>query len=167
MFSTFLVSCSSFNTLPIFSPASCIISWFSSLPLSSLATYICFRPLSSAFYSFSLLFPQLFFQPSLIPCFLLWSDSDGNLFILSREGTETQGSHSLLKRSCCNARFPVSSPLNFPRQSHEWGGRKVAMTTEGLTVSGAFCWWASSWPQSGNLWCHLQGDAHPPLWPMD
>lgn len=110
---------------------------------------------SPTFFCLLLIFPSLstvVFHPNLILCFLLWTDSDGNLRlkILSREGTETQGSHNLSKRSCSNARFPVSSPLNLPRQFHEWGGRKVAMTTEGLIVSGAFCWWASSWPQSGN-----------------
>lgn len=78
--------------------------------------------------------------------------TDGNLRMKfpPREGAESQGSHSLLKRSCSDARFPVSSPLKLPRQFYEWGGRKVAMTTEGLIVSGAFCWWASYRPQSGN-----------------
>lgn len=110
---------------------------------------------SPAFFCLLLIFPSLstaVLSPKFILCFLLWTDSDGNprLKILSREGTKTQGSHTLSKRSCSNARFPVSSPLNLPRQFHEWGGRKVAMTTEDLIVSGAFCWWASSWPQSGN-----------------
>lgn len=152
VFASFLISCSSLNLLPIFAPATCIISWFSPLHHYSLVIYFCFYSLSSAFYSFFLLFPQLFFQPTLILCFLLWTDSDGNLRmkILPREGGETQGSHNLLKRSCSYARFPVSSPLNLPRQFHEEGGRKAAMTTEGLIVSSAFCWWASSRPQSGN-----------------
>lgn len=76
LFTSFLFSdlfCSSLNLLPIFCPATCIISWLLSLHFYSLLMYLCLCAFSF-FFSFSLLFPELFFQPGLILCFLLWSD---------------------------------------------------------------------------------------------
>lgn len=77
LFTSFLFSdlfCSSFNLLPIFSPATCILSCSLSLHPCSLLMYFYLHPFSSAFFSFFLLFPELFFQPSLIFHFLLWND---------------------------------------------------------------------------------------------
>lgn len=139
--------CFSFN-VPHF--LSCVISYSLSLHLYA-SYFLCI----SILIHFLLPFPSPFQGCSFTQASSFSSHcrvTDGNLRMKfpPREGAESQGSHNLLKRSCSDARFPVSSPLKLPRQFYEWGGRKVAMTTEGLIVSGAFCWWASYRPQSGN-----------------
>lgn len=142
----------SLNPLPILSP--CNLCYFLILIITSLLSTDVFLSLSIFFCLFCL-FPFSFqscsfSQASSFPSCCGVTNGILRVKFPPREGAETQGSHNLLKRSCSDARFPVSSPLKLPRQFYEWGGRKVAMTTEGLIVSGAFCWWASYRPQSGN-----------------
>ena len=150
--SSFFFLSVSFFSQPALCFLSCNLHYFPVLVISVLSWFVFifsyfllpFSPFSFSFQSCS------FSQASSFSC--CFGVTDGNLRMKfpPREGAEAQGSHSLLKRSCSDARLPVSSPLKLPRQFYEWSGRKVAMTTEGLIVSGAFCWWASYGPQSGN-----------------
>lgn len=134
------------NPFPIFPTPCHYISVLYSLLCISILIHILlsFSPFCSILQSYSLT------QDSSFASCCKVTSGNSRMKFSPREGAECQGSHSRLKRSCSDARFPVSSPLKLPRQFYEWGGRKVAMTTEGLIVSGAYCWWASYRPQSGN-----------------
>lgn len=141
------------SVLLFFQPAPhflyCNLHFFLLLVITSLFSTAVFLSIFFCFFStfFSSFQSCSFSETSSFASYCGVTDGNLRMKFSHREGAETQGSHNLLKRRCSNARFPVSSPLKLPRQFCEWGGRKVAMTTEGLIVSGAFCWWALWTPE--------------------